>query len=286
MSSASGTAAQANVGPGCTIEDHTLIEPGVSMGANVTVCFGVALRNGTVVEDGVTIEANVSFTAAAEDKTRNTVLKRGSKIGAQSVIQTGVTVGERAWVQPCSFVTADVPPLAIVQGNPARIVGYRGTLLPGHSKSGLRDTREVGVFATSVAGVTLHRLPFAEDLRGQLTYAEIGQHVPFEVKRFFLVYGVAGREVRGEHAHRTLRQFLVCVHGECSIVADDGSQREEFHLNSATLGLYLPPLVWAVQYKHASDAVLLVLASDHYDPADYIRDYSEFVHAIRGEGRT
>lgn len=270
-----------SAGPGCTIEDHTLIEPGVSIGANVTIRFGVALRTGTVIEDGVTIEANVSFADKPGNTAARTVLKRDALIGAQSVVQRGVTVGERAIVQPCSFVTADVPPLAIVQGNPARIVGYTGTLLSEDSKSAIRDKKAVGVFPTTIEGVTLHRLPSAEDLRGQLSYAEVGQHVPFPVKRFFLVYGVAGKEVRGEHAHRTLRQFLVCVHGECSIVADDGTQREEFLLNEPTLGLHLPPLVWAVQYKHASEAVLLVLASDRYDPDDYIRDYSEFLQVIR-----
>lgn len=279
MSTTFGVAATTKVGPGCTIEDHTLIEPGVSIGAGVTVRFGVALRNDTVVEDGVTIEANVSFSGTVGDGRRPTILKRHARIGAQSVIQLGVTIGERAVVQPGSFVAADVPPLAIVQGNPARIVGYTGTLLQ-ESGSLPSNAKEVGVIRTGINGVTLHRLPSAADLRGQLAYAEIGQHVPFDVKRFFLVYGVAGREVRGEHAHRALRQFLVCVHGQCSIVADDGIRREEFLLDDPTLGLYVPPLVWAVQYKHASETVLLVLASDRYDVDDYIRDYSEFLEVI------
>lgn len=271
--------------PGCRIEEHTLIEPGVSIGANVTIRFGVALRTGTVIEDGVTIEANVSFSdpPPTQRDAGPTVLKRDSKIGAQSVIQRGITIGERATVNPCSFVTADVPPLAIVQGNPARIVGYAGTLLPENSRFVEHNKTEIGAFRTAINGVTLHRLPFAQDLRGQLSYAEVGQHVPFDVKRFFLVYGVAGKEVRGEHAHRELEQFLVCVHGECSIVADDGSQREEFLLNDPTLGLYLPPLVWAVQYKHAPETVLLVLASERYDPDDYIRDYAEFRAVIRAK---
>lgn len=259
------------------IEEHTLVEPGVSIGSDVTIRFGVALRTGTVVEDGVTIEANVAFTDSEDGAA--TVLKRFARIGAQSVIQSGVTIGERATVRPGSFVTSNVPPLAIVQGNPARIVGYNGTLFQDANGSA-RTRKDVGVAATSIEGVTLHRLPHAADLRGELSYAEIGEHVPFEIKRFFLVYGVAGKEVRGEHAHRTLRQFLVCVHGQCSIVVDDGTRREEFLLDDPTLGLHVPPLVWAVQYKHAAEAVLLVLASDRYDPNDYIRDYSEFLNVI------
>ena len=159
-------------------------------------------------------------------------------------------------------------------------MGYNGAHQQPASHSDTQSATEVGVTPTSIEGVTLHRLPSAADLRGQLSYAEIGRHVPFEVKRLFLVYGVAGKEVRGEHAHRALRQFLVCVHGQCSIVADDGTRREEFLLDDPSLGLHLPPLVWAVQYKHASEAVLLVLASERYDPADYIRDYSEFLRLL------
>ena len=105
--------------------------------------------------------------------------------------------------------------------------------------------------------------------------------MPFEVKRFFLVFDVTSEQIRGEHAHRTLHQFLVCVHGRCCVVADDGAHRQEFILDSPALGLYLPPMTWAVQYKYTRDAVLLVLASDVYDPAEYIRDYEEFLRSSR-----
>ena len=275
----------AAIGPNCTIEDHTLIEPAVIIGTGVTIRFGVALRNSTVIEDGVVIGANASFSSELSQEAAPTVVKRGAVIGALAVIRCGVTIGERAIVQPGAFVAASVPPLAIVQGNPARIIGYNGAQRNTPSQAP-PSVGAAGVAATSIDGVTLHRLPSAADMRGQLSYAEIGRHVPFDVKRFFLVYGVAGKEVRGEHAHRTLRQFLVCVHGQCSIVADDGSRSEEFLLDDPTLGLHIPPLVWAVQYKHASEAVLLVLASDRYDPGDYIRDYSEFLGLLpRKEGR-
>ena len=135
--------------------------------------------------------------------------------------------------------------------------------------------------ATRVAGVTLHRLPHVHDLRGDLTFGEAGNQVPFEVKRYFLVYNVASKEIRGEHAHRSLRQFVICVHGRCHVVADDGANRQEFVLDSPTIGLYLPPMVWGIQYKYTEDAVLLVLASDKYDPGNYIRDYSEFLALVK-----
>ena len=159
-------------------------------------------------------------------------------------------------------------------GNPARIVGYAGTqnaALPG------AVAMEAGAEATRVEGVILQRLPRVADLRGPLSFGEAGREIPFEIKRYFVVFAVDTEHVRGEHAHRTLHQFLVCVHGRCSVVADDGRHRQEFLLDSPHLGLYIPPMTWAVQYKFSPDGVLMALASDVYDPADYIRDYAEFL---------
>jgi dTDP-4-dehydrorhamnose 3,5-epimerase-like enzyme len=113
-------------------------------------------------------------------------------------------------------------------------------------------------------------------MRGDLSVGEFGRDIPFAPKRYFLVFGVPGREVRGEHAHRTCHQFLVCVKGACAIVADDGTQREEIELDRPCIGVYLPPMIWAIQYKYSADAVLLVFASELYNPADYIRDYAEY----------
>jgi hypothetical protein len=107
--------------------------------------------------------------------------------------------------------------------------------------------------------------------------AETGDQIPFEVKRFFLVSGVSSTEIRGEHAHHQLHQFLVCVHGSCEVIADDGENRQSFLLNDPSIAILLPPMVWGVQHRFTADAVLLVLASGKYDPADYIRDYQEFL---------
>jgi len=134
--------------------------------------------------------------------------------------------------------------------------------------------------ATRVRGVTLHRLPEVIDLRGSLTFGEAEKQVPFPIRRYFVVYNVPSKEVRGEHAHKTLHQFLVCLHGRCHVVADDGADREEFVLDHPTLGLYLPPMTWGIQYKYTEDAVLAVFASDWYDAKSYIRDYSEFLALV------
>jgi dTDP-4-dehydrorhamnose 3,5-epimerase-like enzyme len=107
---------------------------------------------------------------------------------------------------------------------------------------------------------------------------EFPKNIPFQPLRYFLVFNVQNSEIRGEHAHKKCQQFLVCVAGSCRVVADDGRHREEFLLNSPTKGLYLPAMIWATQYKYTIDGVLLVFASEYYDPQDYIRDYREFLN--------
>jgi dTDP-4-dehydrorhamnose 3,5-epimerase-like enzyme len=134
---------------------------------------------------------------------------------------------------------------------------------------------------TRVAGVKLHQMPIVDDLRGMLSFGEVENHLPFAPKRYFIVYGVPSKEVRGEHAHRELHQFLVCVQGSVSVVIDDGSSRDEVLLDSPGLGLHIPPLVWGIQYRYSLNAVLLVLASDTYKAEDYIRDYDEFLSVVK-----
>ena len=186
----------------------------------------------------------------------------------------GTVIGNHAVVEPGAVVTRNVPATAIVAGNPARIVRYVDAISAPVNPP--PDGAFPRIVKTGVRGVTLHPLPLIEDLRGNLSFGEAKRHVPFEVKRYFLTFDVTTEEARGEHAHRTLEQFLICVHGRLHIVADDGQAREEFILDRPNLGLYLPPMVWGVQYRFSPGAVLLVLCSDVYEPADYIRDYADF----------
>jgi UDP-2-acetamido-3-amino-2,3-dideoxy-glucuronate N-acetyltransferase len=87
--------------------------------------------------------------------------------------------------------------------------------------------------------------------------------------------------VRGEHAHRRCHQFLTCVKGAVAVIVDNGACREEIVLDHPNLGLYVPPMVWAIQYRYSADAVLLVFASEYYDADDYIRDYDHFLELVR-----
>jgi len=140
--------------------------------------------------------------------------------------------------------------------------------------------------AIGVGGVELYQFPWLCDLRGNLAVGEFGEDFPFVPKRFFIVFGVPDGTSRGEHAHKGCHQFLICAQGRCSVLIDDGAVSREVVLSTASTGLYLPPMIWGVQRNFSADGALLVFASDRYDPADYIRDYTEFQAALRaGAGR-
>ena len=181
-----------------------------------------------------------------------------------------------------SVATRDVPPKAILVGNPGRISGYVD--VAGRSSGSVVQVAHDGEpSATRILGeVTLRRLKVARDLRGSLSVGDFGQDLPFHPKRYFVVYDVPSQHVRGEHAHRTCEQFLVCLAGSVAVVLDDGRTQKEVLLDRPELGLYIPPMIWSNQYKYRSDAVLLVFASEPYDPADYIREYEEFLALTAG----
>lgn len=268
----------ARIGAECRIAGHTFIENDVVAGNRVIVERGVQLWDGVTLEDDVFVGPNATFTNQRfpTGGLQRTLVKSGASIGANATLLPGVIIGERAVIGAGAVVTRNVPPHAIVAGNPARITGYVGAkrTAPG---AGSPVPAAAGAYPSSVAGVTIYRLPLVRDLRGFLTVLE---PLPFAVERVFMVFDVPSRDVRGEHAHRTLHQFLICVHGECHLIVDDGRKKEEILLSSPEIGVHVPPLVWAIQYRHAADAVLLVLASEPYDTADYIRDYNEFERLV------
>ncbi len=140
------------------------------------------------------------------------------------------------------------------------------------------------VIDSVVKGVRLHVLREVKDARGDLCVAEVGPDLPFAVQRSFFVYNVPNAELRGEHAHRRCAQFLMAVKGSLRVTADDGVRREMFQLDRPNLALYLPPMVWGIQDRYSADAVLMVLASDLYDPTDYIRDYPQFLAQVQSAG--
>lgn len=277
---------KAVIGADCNICDGVFIENDVIVGNRVTVKCGVQLWDGTTLEDDVFIGPNATFTNDILPRSRKppesfakTLVQAGASIGANATILPGVIIGAHAMVGAGAVVTKDVPVNAIVVGNPARITGYVDT--PKHKSDGaLRRRQNDPPLELGITSAQLYQMPLTEDLRGLLTFGQVGQHLPFTPKRYFLVFDVPSKEVRGEHAHKTLHQFLICLRGSCAVALDDGNDRDEIVLDSPTLGLHIPPMVWGVQYKYTADAMLLVLASDIYKADDYIRDYAEFAAAV------
>lgn len=118
------------------------------------------------------------------------------------------------------------------------------------------------------------------DERGSLVALEGEKTVPFSIKRVYYIFGTQSDIARGFHAHRNLKQVAVCVTGSCRMILDDGNTREDVVLNSPTAGLFIEDLVWREMHDFSPDCVLLVLASEHYDENDYIRDYDEFLRCL------
>jgi UDP-2-acetamido-3-amino-2,3-dideoxy-glucuronate N-acetyltransferase len=273
----------ARIGRDVNVCDHVFIENDVVVGDRVTIKSGVQLWNGIHVENDVFIGPNATFTNDPFPRSRvyldrhpKTLLRKGCSVGAGAVILPGVTVGQHAIVGAGAVVTKDVPPYAIVVGSPARIQGY----VDAGRQPRDRPAESGPSRAPRVGSVRLIDIPSVTDLRGSLSFGEVEQHLPFTPRRFFLVYDVPTAEVRGEHSHRTLEQFLICVRGSVSVVVDDGKARDEVILDAPTRGIYVPPMVWAIQYRYSADAVLLVLASERYDASDYLRDYDEWLQLV------
>jgi len=130
---------------------------------------------------------------------------------------------------------------------------------------------------------TYHYLPHGDE-RGQLVALETMEDIPFQIKRVYYIYDTLPDVCRGRHAHRRLEQILVCVHGSCKVLLDDGKERQEILLDKPTEGLYISSDIWREMYDFSEGAVLLVLASEHYDETDYIRDYRQFLDMLEAKG--
>ena len=124
-------------------------------------------------------------------------------------------------------------------------------------------------------------LPKISDPRGNLTFIEGGQHVPFEIQRVYYLYDVPGGAERGGHAHKSLHQLIIALSGSFDVILDDGTEKRRFHLNRSYYGIYVCPMIWRELDNFSSASVCLVLASNLYDAGDYYRNYEEFLQAQR-----
>ena len=275
----------ARLGVDCNVNDHVFIENDVVVGDRVTVKSGVQLWDGVRLGDDVFVGPNATFTNDPFPRSKEypesfaqTVVGPGASIGANAVILPGVRIGRRAMIGAGAVVVRDVPAHAIVVGNPARIVGYADSA-PTATDEGLSAVVAPGREGLP-GGAQLIEIRTATDLRGSLAAVELGFGLPFVPARFFSVFGVPSKEVRGEHAHRECEQVLVCLAGSVHCIVDDGRARSEVRLDSPAVGLHMPSMLWGTQYKYSGDAVLAVFASHAYNPDDYIREYEQFLAEV------
>lgn len=242
------------LGGECIIPDSAEIAEGVTLGARVVLAG-----------DGIVLRENVRLDAAV-------------------VVCANVTIGRGAWAKAGSVVYRSVPPNAIVEGNPAQVVGY----LDGEGALQKPDPKRIDIHALGhlprpskvdlgVGESGLFLMRRITDARGSLTVGEVPTEVPFSPARYFVVFDVPSMELRGEHAHKECQQFLICLHGSCRVLLDDGRKRCEVTLDRPDMGVFMPEMIWGTQYRYSKDAVLLVFASRTYEPEDYVRTYDDFL---------
>ena len=280
------------IGQDCNICDHVFIEndvvhrrPGYRQVRRTALGRIARGRRRVHRPERDVLERQVSEEQAVPAKVQETHIGRGASIGGGAAILPGLRIGARAMVGAGAVVTHDVPARAIVSGNPARIVGYVDTQA---WSAGAADDRcpaeNASIRETSVSGVTVHRLPC--------------------LRIFVAVWRSASSRSRCPSLRSDISSCSMCPARTCeeNMRIDDATSSscacaDRFRWSWTTerrakrsrsivpsIGLYLPPMIWAVQYRYSADALLLVFASDPYDAGDYIRDYDEFLSAIGGAG--
>ena len=119
------------------------------------------------------------------------------------------------------------------------------------------------------------------DHDGSLVALEKGEDFPFDIQRVYYIWGTSAQTIRGRHSHCKLEQVIICTSGSCDFILDDGKTRETVHLSKPNQGLYIKHNIWREFTNFSPDCVVMVLASEHYDETDYIRDYKEFLKKVK-----
>lgn len=130
---------------------------------------------------------------------------------------------------------------------------------------------------TTIDDVKIIELPKFTDPRGNLSFVEQLNHIPFEIKRTYWIYDVPGGESRGAHAYRDNQEFIIALSGAFDVIVDDGKQEKRYTLNRSYYGLYVPSGLWRKMENFSTNSLALVFGSSNYDPNDYVLDYNEFV---------
>ena len=135
---------------------------------------------------------------------------------------------------------------------------------------------------SNIDNCKLIELPKIAEPRGNLTFVEGSNHIPFDIKRVYYLYDVPGGAERGGHGHKALHQLIIAMSGSFDVVLDDGYEKKRFHLNRSYNGLYVCPMIWRELDNFSSGSVCMVLASNIYEESDYYREYAAFTNAVRG----
>lgn len=135
----------------------------------------------------------------------------------------------------------------------------------------------------TIDDVKIVELPRFLDARGNLSFVEQSNHIPFEIKRTYWIYDVPGGESRGGHAYRQNEEFIIALSGAFDVIVDDGQQKKRFTLNRSYYGLYIPAGLWRQMDNFSTNSFALEFGSIHYDARDYIRDYNEFQKLKKNE---
>lgn len=129
----------------------------------------------------------------------------------------------------------------------------------------------------TVEDVKIIELPKFLDARGNLSFAEQNNHIPFEIKRTYWIYDVPGGEDRGGHAFKENQEVVIALSGAFDVVVDDGANKKSFTLNRSYYGLYIPKGLWRTMENFSTNSLALEFGSEHYSAADYVRDYEQFL---------
>jgi len=135
----------------------------------------------------------------------------------------------------------------------------------------------------SLTNCKIIELPKIEDRRGNLTFIEGQEHVPFDIRRVYYLYDVPGGAERGGHAHKDLHQLIVAMSGSFDVILDDGRERRRFHLNRSYYGLYICPMIWRELDNFSSGSVCMALASNLYSESDYYRNYEQYLEDLESQ---
>jgi len=129
--------------------------------------------------------------------------------------------------------------------------------------------------------VKIINLPKIIDARGNLSFVEEFNHIPFSIKRTYWIYDVPGGEERGSHAYKKNKEFIIALSGSFDVILDDGNETKRYHLNRSYYGLYVPEMLWRTMDNFSTNSLALILTSEIYDETDYIRDYELFKNMLK-----